>query len=406
MRWEPDPTQARLGDRSLFPDLEPFAYLNHAAISPPSAEVRRAVAALLDDYARRGVVAAFGSWREQRERLRARLARLVGAPSEGLALVPNTSLAVVDVALCFPWRAGDRVLLLRGEFPTNVTPWQRAAESFDLELTYLDADAFANDAGLAALDAELERGLRLVAASAVPFDTRLRRPLAPIARRCREAGAQLFVDAIQAVGVVPLDVQAMGIDYLACGSHKWLMGLEGAGFLYVRPERGAELVPRVAAWLSHEDPLAFLRGDPGQLRYDRPIRAEPTFLEVGAINGAGFAALEAAVALIEAIGVEAIFDHVNRYHDRLEPALVERGFESERSADPTRRSGTLALRPPPAIDLAALCRGLGERGVACTTPDGRLRFSPHWPNALAEVPRVLEAVDATLAALRAGAGSP
>jgi selenocysteine lyase/cysteine desulfurase len=398
-RWEPDPARARLGDRSLFPDLEAFAYLNHAAISPPSTEVRRAVDTLLADYARRGV-AAFGGWRDQRERLRARLARLIGASPDDLAFVSSTTRSVVDVALCFPWKPSDRVLCLRGEFPTNVTPWQRAAETFDLELVFLDASDFATDAGLAKLDAELERGLTLVAVSAVQFQTGLRMPVEAIARRCRAAGAQVFVDAIQAVGAVPVDVRAWGVDYLGCGSHKWLMGLEGAGFVYVRPERAPELVPRVAGWLSHEEPLSFLFEGEGNLRYDRPIRADPTFLESGAINGAGFAALEASVALIEGIGADAIFAHVSRYHDALEPALVERGFDSERSPDPSRRSGILALRPPRDVDLPALWRALNGRGVACTIPDGRLRFAPHWPNALDEVPGVIEALDESLAEVR------
>ncbi|HJL15967.1 MAG TPA: aminotransferase class V-fold PLP-dependent enzyme [Sandaracinaceae bacterium LLY-WYZ-13_1] len=398
--WVPDTSGAALEDRGLFPDLEAFAYLNHAAISPPSTEVRRAVQAVLDTYARRGV-GAFGAWRAQRERLRARLAGLVGAAPEDLALVSSTTRSVVDVALCFPWVPGDRVLCLRGEFPTNVTPWQRAAETFDLELTFLDVADFATDEGLAKLDAELDRGLRLVAVSAVEFQTGLRMPVEAIAARCRDAGAQVFVDAIQAVGVVPVDVARWGVDYLGCGSHKWLMGLEGAGFLYVKPGRAEALVPRVAGWLSHEDPLTFLFEGPGHLRYDRPIRPEPTFLESGAMNGAGFAALEASVAQIEALGTEAIFAHVQRYHDALEPALRDRGFASERSEDPSRRSGILALRPPDGVDLGALVRALGERGVACTMPDGRLRFAPHWPNALAEVPRVIEALDGALAEARA-----
>ena len=80
----------------------------------------------------------------------------------------------------------------------------------------------------------------------------------------------------------------------------------------------------------------------------------------------------------------------------LEPALVSRGFASERH--PTQRSGILSVRPPPEVDLGGLWRGLGEHGVACSIPDGRLRFAPHWPNALDEVPRVIEALDRCLRA--------
>lgn len=391
--FEPDVSRVSLGDRSLFPDLEAVAYLAHAAISPASTEVVRAAAAFTADYARRGV-AAFGAWRDQRERLRARIARLIGASPSEIAFVANTTRSVIDVATCIPWRAGDRVLCLRGEFPANVTPWQQAARTFGLEVRFLDADAFRTDEGLALLERELERGVRLVAVSAVQFASGLAMPLDAIAARAHAAGAEVFVDAIQACGVVPIDVGKSGIDYLGCGSHKWLMGLEGAAFVYVR--EGRELVPRVAGWLSHEDALRFLFEGEGHLRYDRPIKRGASFLEGGAYNGIGLAALEAAIAPIEALGVARIFEHVQRYHDALEPALIERGFTSERSSEAARRSGTLSVRVPRGIDLVALWRALDRRGVVTSTPDGRLRFAPHWPNAIDEVPRVLAAIDAAL----------
>lgn len=399
-RWEPDVSRVALGDRSLFADLEHRAYLAHAAISPASSEVRRAVLAIAEDYARHGF-AAFPRWRDQRERLRGRLARLIGAEASDVAFVASTTVSVVDVALSIPWKRGDRVVCFRGEFPANVTPWQQAARTFDLEVCFLDADAFRTEEGMEALERELARGVRLVAVSAVQFATGLAMPIDAIAERAHAAGAEVFVDAIQACGVVPIDVSRAGIDYLGCGSHKWLMGMEGAAFLYVRPDRAGSLVPRVAGWLSHEDPLRFLMEPAsGHLRYDRAIRKDVTLFEGGAQNGLGLAALEAAIAPIEALGVAAIFEHVQRYHDRLEPALIERGFTSERASDRARRSGTLSVVPPRGVDLIALASHLSSRGVIASTPDGRLRFAPHWPNAESEVGDVLSAIDAGLALAR------
>jgi selenocysteine lyase/cysteine desulfurase len=240
--WQPDVSRVALGDRRLFPDLSARAYLSHAAISPASSEVQRACAALVADYAKNGL-GAFQAWRDQRERLRARLARLIGAASASdVAFVANTTRSVIDVALSLPWRPKDVVLCLRGEFPANVTPWQQAARTFELELRFLEVEAFRTDEGLAALERELARGVRLVAVSAVQFQTGLRMPIEAIAERAHAIGAEVFVDAIQACGVVPIDVARAGIDYLGCGSHKWLMGLEGAAFVYARPDRAAALV--------------------------------------------------------------------------------------------------------------------------------------------------------------------
>ncbi len=359
---------AKLGDRSLFPDLEYDVYVNHGAISPPSLAVRRAVTGVLDDYARHGA-ASFGRWAAQRGVLRAKLAGLVGARAEDVALMPNTTRGVIDVALCFPWARGDRVILFEGEFPANVTPWQRAAEVFGLELVWLPLDDFARsgDEGLARLRAALARGARMVAVSAVEFQTGLRMPVEAMATLCHEAGAEIFVDAVQACGAVPIDVGSGAIDYLAAGSHKWLMGSEGAGFLYVSPDRVGALRPNVAGWLSHEDPVAFLLRGPGLLRYDRPVRARADFLEGGNVNTAGLAGLEAAVDLLLLIGVPAIFAHVNGILDALEPGLVERGFRSLRAKDLRQRSCTLA---PPAA------RRGRDRSPAPPRPPRRVVLDP------------------------------
>ena len=388
----------RLGDRALFPALRARAYLNHAAISPPSARVRAAIRRCTDDYAADGVAALF-PWLERRRLLRAELAALIGAAPDTIGLTMGTSPGITAVALGFPWRPGDRVILFTGEFPANVTPWQRAADLFDLRPVFLPLADFeaSHERGLARLEEALRAGARLVAASTVQFQTGLRMPIAAMAELCRRHGAALAVDAIQACGVVPIDVAADGVDFLACGAHKWLMGVEGAGFLYVRPDRAAELRPAVASWLSHDDPIRFLFGEPGHLRYDRPIRARADLVEGSAANVLGHAALHAAVGPLRELGVAAIFDHVQRYLDALEGPLVERGFRSRRAADPAARSGILSLAPPPGVDLHDLQARLAAEGVACTTPDGHLRFAPHWPNDLAELPVVLDAVDRALA---------
>lgn len=367
----------RLGDRSLFPALEARAYLNHAGVSPPSDPVRDAARAVLDDYARLGggaVPAAI----ERRGRLRARVAELLGARPEDVAMTQNTSAGVQAVALCFPWQRGDRVLLFEGEFPANVTPWQRAAETFGLEVRLLPLAAFSrsSEEGLELVGRELARGVRLVAVSAVEFQSGLRMPIRELASRCAAAGAEIFVDAVQAAGVVPLDVR--GVDYVAAGAHKWLMGLLGAGFLYVRPERAAALVPRTAGWLSHEDATRFLF-EPGQLRYDRPVRRRADFVEAGGASEVSLAALLASLDILLALGVPAIFSHVTRYLDLLEPELEARGFASLRAREPERRSGILSLAPPQGVRLPDVAREVRARGVACATPDGPCGSRPTGP---------------------------
>lgn len=382
-----------LGDRSLFPALEARAYLAHAAISAPSVLVTAAVEGLLADYARCGMY-AFGGWMERREGLRARLAALVGGEPGEIGLVQSTTSGLSALALALPFRPGDRVILFEGEFPANVTPWQRAAERFGLTLDWVPLAPFhaSDEEGLAALARALERPARLVAVSAVQFQTGLRMPLAAIARLAHAAGAELSVDAVQALGVVPLDARALGADYLACGAHKWLMGLEGAGFVWVRAERQAALRPLTAGWLGHEEGLRFLFEGAGHLRYDRPLKQDGSVFEAGNLSAASFAALDASLTALLALGVDRIEAHVAGYLDALEPALSDLGLRSVRAREPSRRSGILSFAGPFERKPSEIQRSLHAQGVIVSTPDGHLRFAPHFWSDPAEIPLVARAV--------------
>lgn len=393
---------ARIGDRGLLPELDAASYLAYCAVAPPSAPVLGAARRALSDYARQGL-GAVAPWLEERRTLRARLAALVGAASpDDIGLTSGTTAGIVALAQCLPWRSGDALVVLRGEFPTNVTPWLQAARRHGLDVRWLETEDFRpGGSGLERLSAALADGrVRLVATSAVQFQTGLAMPLAAMAEAAHARGALLFVDAIQAAGVVPIDVRTAGIDLLACGAHKWIGALEGAGFVYVAPEHVARLEPNVAGWLSHEDPVSFLFGGPGLLRYDRPIRGGIDFVEGGSASTVGFAALSAAVELLLELGVEGIARHVAAFHDRVAPDLVALGFVDGRTPEPEGRSGILALRPPEDLDLGAFRAGLAARGVVVTAPDGWLRIGPHWCTPLSEAGLVAEAASEVCRALR------
>lgn len=393
-------SEAKLGDRSLFPHLEGTAYLAHAAISPLSAPVCARIDEVLQDYARGGM-AGFMRWAPKVRRVRDQLASVISADADEMVLTANTTQGVINIAFGIPWRRGDRIVLFEGEFPANITPWQQAAESFGLELIWCSLAAFhrSADEGLAELERALQRGVRMVAISAVQYKTGLRMPLAEMAALSHRYDAEIFVDAIQALGATPVDV-SWGIDYLSAGSHKHLMGAEGAGCLYVAKRCAGSLTPRLAGWLSHENPVAFLTGDEPQLRYDAPLRLGAGAFEIGTNNVMGLAGLGASLELLGQLGVPSIHAHVERYLDRLEEGLVERGFESLRARSTALRSTLLGVAVPEDVRLSKLAAALRDRGVICNTPDGLMRFAPHWPNSHDEVPSVLDAVDDALAALR------
>lgn len=400
---DPHPTALpALGSRALFPSLAAGIYLNHAGISPPSALVTAAVQDALGAWAALGS-GAFPRFMLQRDRLKEQLSGLIGATARDLALRPNTTQGVIDVAVSLQWRPGERVLTFTGEFPANVTPWQQAAAAHNLRLERLPLEGFGDGSGdgLSRVEEALRGGgVRLIAVSAVQFRSGLRMPIAELSALARRYDAELFVDAIQAAGVVPLDGVADQVDYLTCGSHKWLMGTDGNAFLYIAPSRVRALRPLLAGWLSHEQATSFLFEGPDALRYDRPVRAQADFLEGGAQDSLGCVALEAGVAPLIELGIPNIYAHVQAYHDVLEPGLQALGFTSLRPADPDARSGILSVLPPADLTAAALCSSLGAWGVVCATPDGALRFAPHWPNAIAEAATVLGVVEEVVRVLR------
>jgi selenocysteine lyase/cysteine desulfurase len=395
--------QAELGDRSSYPDLKAKAYLAYAAAAPLSVQVKAAVNRVLDSYAEQGSVAFF-TWIEQRERLRHKLARLIGAQASDIALTSGTTRGISDLALSIDWHAGDRVVLFNGEFPANVSPWQHAGELFGLQLEFVDMTRAVEDetSFLRPLEQLLQRGARLVAVSAVQFQTGLRMPLTQIGALCARYGAELCVDAIQACGIVPLDAPALGIDYLVSGSHKWLLGPEGVGFIYAKAERARALRPRTAGWLSHEDGTLFLFAGPDKLRYDRPVKSSLQMLEGGSSSALGFAGLEAAIEPILQLTPSAILAHVNAYLDQLEPRLVSCGLRSRRATAPERRSGILSFEPPAGLSAADLVAQLRPRGVTASMPDGLLRFAPHFPSSFSEIETVCSAVEESLTELRRG----
>ena len=180
-----------LGSRALFPDLEGTAYLAHAAISPLSTPVRERIAEVAADYGRGGMV-GFARWAQRLSQVRQDLGAIISADASEIAFVANTTQGVIDIAFGLPWRKSDRVVLFDGEFPANVTPWQQAAEEFGLDLCWLSLDPFqrSRDEGLAELERVLDRGVRIVAVSAVQYKTGLQMPLADMAEigraSCRE----------------------------------------------------------------------------------------------------------------------------------------------------------------------------------------------------------------------------
>ncbi|HSU30486.1 MAG TPA: aminotransferase class V-fold PLP-dependent enzyme [Bryobacteraceae bacterium] len=360
--------------RAEFPVTEELIYLNHAAVAPLCRRASEAMKGLADDACRYGSF-HYGTWMESYAGLRDATARLINASPREIAIVKNTSEGIATVALGLDWKPGDRVVAFREEFPANYYPWLRLANR-GVEITWLSIyDPVETIA--AAIP-----GARLLAISFVNYLSGYRVDLEAIGSLCRQHGCFFFVDAIQGMGVLPLDVETCHIDALAADGHKWMLGPEGNGILYVREK-----------WLDAIEPVEFGWTNPaGYEDYssrDMTLRADAGRYECGTLNTIGCYGLRAALDFIGEVGVDRIASAVLALTDRIEWGVRAKGYEVmvERTAD--TRSGIVSFRHP-TLDYRSVVAELKRNRVTCAPRQGWIRMSPHFYIAPEEIDRVLE----------------
>jgi selenocysteine lyase/cysteine desulfurase len=295
------------------------------------------------------------------EDVRATAARLMGVPPSDVAFVKNTTEGLGFVASGLDWAPGDRVVVPDGEFPSTAYPW------LALEDRGVVVDRVAPGDLAAALDNG--RPPKVVATSWVQYGRGGRADLPALGRVCRDAGALLCVDAIQGLGVLPADFEAWGVDVATADGHKWLLGPEGAGLLYVRSEHLPRLRVLEPGWNSAADRNAY---DDTTLVLDPTARR----LEGGTLNIAGILGLGAALDLLTAVGVDRIWTHVDALCDRLVDAATDAGATVLSDRSPTGRSGIVSVAVPD-HEPTAVEEALVAAGVVCSARAGGVRLSPH-----------------------------
>ncbi len=348
--------------RTAVPVLEGRAFFNYAGTSPLVEPAARAVEDVLRQ-ARAPLRDHFDDWVARVERARAAVAGLVGGGVDEIAFTSNTSSALSLVAAAVRWRPGDRVLFPADEFASNRWAWTNLASLGVIAEPVPVEPGLPFEAQLAARDLA---GVRLVALSAVSYRDGRRHDVAAIARVARAAGALVCVDAIQAVGAVPVDVRAWGTDFLACGAQKWLLGPVGAGFLWIARERLEALHAPLVGWASSQhageadaEALTFVHG---------ASRFEPGLPDVAMIAGLG-----AAVESLAAAGLAGVHAAVAAHHARLAAIAAAHGVDVIHDGTPGATAGILTVRDPHAR-FAAACAA--ERLDATFRP-GEARFAAH-----------------------------
>lgn len=364
------------GYRSQFPVTEKQIYLNHAAVAPLSRPAAEAMKWLADDCLSNGSL-NYQKWLDAYDGLRQSAARLVNGSAEEIALVKNTSEGIATIAMGLDWRAGDKIVAFKEEFPANQYPWQRlAAKGVTIEWLSI-ADP------LDRID-EAARGARLVGISFVQYLTGFRADLVKVGEICKRRRAIYFVDAIQGLGAFPLDVRAAGIDALAADGHKWMCGPEGCGVLYISKALQDQVEPVEFGWTnvaSYNDYGA----------RDMALRPDAGRYECGTLNTIGCFGLKAAIEFLLDVGIENIAPAVQALGDRIDAGVRAKGYEVASARTLESGAGIVSFRKD-GVESTAIVEKLKQSGISAAARAGFVRTSPHFYVNNDEIDKMVELI--------------
>ena len=364
--------------RASFPVTSRWAFLDHAAVAPLSAPARHALVEWATDMAENGD-AYLERWIKRVEEVRASAAQLLGANPKDVAFVKNTSEGICFVAEGFPWKSGDNMVTAAEEYPANLYPWMNlSGRGVEARLVASRGCRVDRDDIFNAVD---ER-TRLVSLSYVEYASGFRNDIEAIGEFCRKRGIYFFIDAIQGLGVLPLDVSRLPIDFLSADGHKWLLGPEGAGLFYIRRDLVDLLHPISIGWKSVVNAADF-----SQTSFR--LRPHAGRWESGTLNVGGISALGASIDLLLETGIAKVTELVLGLTDYLCQRLGRLGIAVASSRLEQERSGIVSFACPQGETWNCLqaCR---EGGVIINQRAGRLRASPHFYNSQEDIDRLVD----------------
>lgn len=352
--------------RELFPSLNDSLYLNHAAIAPWPLTTSNAVQQFALENANQGA-RNYAAWMQMESICRNRFAQLLNCSSDNIALLKNTSEGLSLVAAGIEWHAGENIVLPDCEFPSNFLPWDNLA-SKGVSLRYVDIHV--DDPEQALMNA-CDENTRMVTVSATQYIDGLRLDLQRLGDFCEAESILFNVDAIQQLGMLPLDVKVCKIDFLSADAHKWLLGPEGLAVFYCAPKAMDKLTPVMSGWRQMDNPFDFDRDD------WTPSRSARSF-EPGSPNMLGIVATNASLGLLLDTGMQTVATNIRQNVEYLYAQLSNMPhIQLHGPAIPERRSGminfTMTGKPPEQIysDLLA-------GNIICAKRGPGIRLSPHY----------------------------
>lgn len=378
---QPDPL---LSWRDEFPIVETCTYL----VSHSLGAMPRRTATYLQEYAdtwsRRGVRAWHEGWWEIQRSTGDLLAPILGVKPGAISMHPNVTIAMGVVASCHMFDGARRKIVMTDlEFPTNMYLFE-GFRRYGADVVYVPSDDTIRT-NLDRLLEAIDEYTMLVPLSLVLFRSACVQNARAVIEKAHRVGARVILDVYQAAGTLPLDLEALEVDFAVGGSVKWLCGGPGAGYLYVRPDLMAGLYPGLVGWAAHANPFTFATG--AIVYADGPER-----FQSGTPNVPAMYAARAGYEIVGTIGVSAIRDKSLRLTRRIIQHAQRMGYRLNTPADDSERGGAVIIDVPNGETVAQEL--LRREIIIDYRPGAGIRMAPHFYNTEEEIDRALATLDA------------
>jgi len=365
--------------RSYFPHIqEGIVYLNHAAIGPYSSPVQKAMNGYINERAIDNIENFPHLLRVIEETL-GFIGEIINAPTQNIEFAPNTSYGLNVLAQGLSWNPGDRIIIPACEFPANVYPFlQLRSQGVEVDFVPHNNGTFAVED----IEALITDQTRLLTLSWVQFLSGFRADLASIAALCNSKNILLSVDAIQGLGALEIDVQELGIDFLASGGHKWLLSAQGVGFVYVSDSLLEKLDPMLG-WLNGPVDWRNLT------KYDMTPYPDARKFRLGTLNGLGITALHASLKLYREMDPSWCERNLLRITRYARQRLESLGLTVYGSPEESHMAGISSFVHP---ESEALFGELNQHRIYTALRDDKLRFAPGYYASTEDIDRAASVI--------------
>lgn len=364
-----------------------MTYLNAASCGILPEPSRKVLNEIMAAHASQGTVGLWPFYPKVGEARRS-VARFIGASPDEIAFVSNTTQGLQTIAENLRWNSGDEIILCEGDFPGHLRVW-KSLERLGVRMKYLPY--LSGRYELEGLKALITDETKLIAVSEVHFISGFRWDLRRLSEFAHGLGLLVCVDAIQALGVCPHNIQETGVDFMVAGGQKWLCGPLGTGILFCKQAH----IPRLsnlAGWRSFEHYGRFLTDGEGFLEDPGDLKSCAEKFEYGSLNLPGILALGESVKVLSELNVDTIFKHVTSMGAFLAHELLKKGYEVlEPWLGGEGQSGIVSFRTRDGTS-PELFKRLTSSGFALSFPDGKIRVSPHYYNQPLHLEELLHAL--------------